>query len=111
MSVEIKIYLADNGDIDSLCTWLGGIPDISLEAVPSPSGPGEQGDAWDFLAVLCGTGGALTVGLRSLTTWIESKVTHARVVIGETEVELRGPDPQALERLVEAATKASKANS
>ncbi len=54
----------------------------------------------------CGTGGALTLSLNALTTWIESKVTHARVVIGQTEVELRGPDPKALERLVEAATKA-----
>ncbi len=52
MSTEIRVYLADASDIDSLCAWLGDIPDIRVEPVPRPSGPGEQGDAWDFLAVL-----------------------------------------------------------
>ncbi|TCO55644.1 effector-associated constant component EACC1 [Actinocrispum wychmicini] len=108
MSTEMRIYLADTNDIDSLRRWLDDVPDISSEPVPSPSRPGEQGDAWDFLSVLCGTGGAMTIGLNALTTWIESKLTHARIVVGETEVVLRGPDPQALERLVEAARKAAE---
>jgi Effector Associated Constant Component 1 len=108
MSTQIRIYLADNSDIDSLHSWLDGIPDISAESVPSPSGPGHQGDVWDFLSMLCGTGGAVTVGLNALTTWIESKATHARVVIGKVEVMLRGPDPEALARLVEAAKEAAQ---
>jgi hypothetical protein len=108
MSTEIRIYLADNSDIDSLRDWLDDIPDISAEPVPSPSSPGHQGDVWDFLSMLCGTGGAVTIGLNALTTWIESKVTHAEVVIGEVKVVLRGRDPEALERLVEAAREAAQ---
>ncbi|HEY0694325.1 MAG TPA: hypothetical protein VGD71_35475 [Kribbella sp.] len=111
MSVEIQIYLADNSDIDSLGRWLGDVPDVSAEPVPSPSGPAEQGDAWDFLSVLCGSGGAAAVAVRALATWIESKVTHARVKIGDVEVVLRGPDPEALGRLVEASSKAVQGGS
>ena len=104
---EMRVYLADNNDIGSLRTWLDDVPGTDAEPVPSPFRPGEQGDAWDFLSVLCGTGGAVTVTVNALATWIESKVTHARVVIGGTEVELRGPDPEALAKLVEAAGKAA----
>lgn len=101
--IELRVYLADSHGIGSLRTWLEDVPGVMAEPVPGASRPGEQGDAWDFLSVLCGTGGAVTVVLNALATWIESKVTHARVVVGQTEVELRGPDPEALARLVRAA--------
>ncbi|MCS7481372.1 hypothetical protein ACFFQW_23285 [Umezawaea endophytica] len=107
--IELRVYLVDNGGIGSLRTWLADVPEASVEPVPRASRPGEQGDAWDFLSVLCGTGGAVTVVVNALATWIESKVTHARVVIGETEVELRGPDPEALTRLVRAAGEIERA--
>ncbi|HKS47451.1 MAG TPA: hypothetical protein VJT49_20550 [Amycolatopsis sp.] len=103
---EIRIYLADSSGIDSLRAWLDDIPRVTTEPVTRPLRPGEQGGAWDFLSVLCGTGGAVTVALKALTTWIESKVTHARVTIGDAEVELHGPDPEALARLTDAASKA-----
>ncbi len=102
-NIEIQVYLADNEGIGSLRSWLQDVPGVSAEPIAGASRTGEQGDAWDFLSVLCGTGGAVTVMVNALTTWIESKVTHARVVIGQTEVELRGPDPEALARLVQAA--------
>ncbi|MGF1425465.1 effector-associated constant component EACC1 [Kitasatospora sp. LaBMicrA B282] len=108
MSVEIKVYLTDGGDISSLHAWLEDVPQVVATPVPSPSRPGEQGGAWDFLSVLCGTGGAVTVTLNALTAWIESKTTQAKVKIGEVEVELRGPDPEALARLMEAASKAAE---
>ncbi|TCO60759.1 effector-associated constant component EACC1 [Actinocrispum wychmicini] len=111
MSVAIRVYLADNTDIDLLGRWLGDVPDVSTEPVPSPSGPAEQGDAWEFLSVLCGSGGAAAVALRALAIWIESKVTHARVKIGDVEVVLRGPDAEALARLVEASGKAVQGGS
>ncbi|WP_034484638.1 effector-associated constant component EACC1 [Actinomadura oligospora] len=108
MSAEIRIYLADSSSMDLLRAWLGDIPDVTVEPVARPPRPGEQGGAWDFLNVLCGTGGAVTVTLKALTTWIESKATHARVRIGDAEIELDGPDPEALARLVEAANKAAQ---
>lgn len=103
MSVEIRVYLADSGDVGSLGAWLQDVPDVGTTPVASSPRPGEQGGAWDFLSVLCGTGGAVKFAVDALTTWIESKATHARVKIGEVEVELRGPDPVALERLMDAA--------
>jgi hypothetical protein len=108
MRVEIRVYLADCGGIGSLGAWLADVPDVATTPVPGPVRPGEQGGAWDFLSVLCGTGGAVTLAVNALTTWIESKATHARVKIGEVEMELNGPDPEALERLIEAAGKAAQ---
>lgn len=108
MSIEIRVYLADSGDIGSLGAWLQDVPDVGTRPVPGPSRPGEQGGAWDFLSVLCGTGGAVKFALDALTTWIDSKATRARVKIGDVEIELSGPDPQALERLIEAAGKAAQ---
>ncbi|WP_410579138.1 effector-associated constant component EACC1 [Amycolatopsis sp. lyj-108] len=101
--IEIQVYLAGNDGIGSLQAWLQDVPGVLVEPVAGVSRTGEQGDAWDFLSVLCGTGGAVTVAVNALATWIESKVTHARVVVGQTEMELRGPDPEALTRLVQAA--------
>lgn len=101
--IELRVFLADNAGIGSLRAWLDDVPEVLAEPVARSSQPGEQGDAWDFLSVLCGTGGAVTVVVNALATWIESKVTHARVMVGRTEVELRGPDPEALARLVQAA--------
>jgi Effector Associated Constant Component 1 len=108
MNIEIKVYLADISSIGSLSAWLEDVHDVDTHPVPRPSRPGEQGDAWDFLSVLCGTSGAVKFALDALTTWIESKATHARVKLGEVEIELRGPDPQALERLIDAAGKATQ---
>ncbi|MGC7096030.1 effector-associated constant component EACC1 [Amycolatopsis lurida] len=107
MTTQLTVRLADSAEIGSLHTWLASIPDIESRPVARPARPGEQGDVWEFLAVLCGTGGAVTVAINAVATWIESKITHAKVRIGETEVELRGPDPEALARLVEAARKAA----
>ena len=108
MSFEIRVYLADDSDIGSLGAWLADVPEVDTTPVPGPSRPGEQGGAWDFLSVLCGTGGAVKFALDALTTWIESKATRARVKIGDVEMELSGPDPEALERLIEAAGKAAR---
>jgi Effector Associated Constant Component 1 len=108
MSTELRIYLADSSGIDSLRAWLGDIPNVTTEPVARPLRPGEQGGAWDFLVVVCGASGAVTVALKALTTWIESKATHVRVKIGDAEVELRGPDPEALARLMDAASKAAQ---
>lgn len=104
---EMRVYLADHADFGSLRTWLAEVPEVSAEPVPRASRPGEQGDVWDFLSVLFGTGGAAAVAVNALTTWIESRMVHARIVIGDTEVELRGHDPEALERLVAAAGRAA----
>ncbi|MFE6055007.1 hypothetical protein ACFQ6N_30010 [Kitasatospora sp. NPDC056446] len=103
MSVELRIYLGDGRGMDSLRAWLDDVQGVSTEPVPAPSGPGEQGDVWAFLSVVCGAGGAITVALNALSTWVESRVTQVRVRVGETEVELRGPDPDALARLLNAA--------
>jgi hypothetical protein len=108
MSVEIRVYLADSGDVSSLGAWLEDVPEVSTKPVPSPARPGEQGGAWDFLSVLCGTSGAVKFALDALTTWLESKATHARIKTGEVEMELRGPDPEALKRLIDAASKAAQ---
>ena len=108
MSIEIKVYLADDSGIGSLGAWLRDVPDAEIASVAGPSRPGEQGSAWDFLSVLCSTGGAVTLAVNALATWIDSKATHARVKIGDVEVELRGPDPEALERLMAAADEVTR---
>jgi hypothetical protein len=108
MITEVRVSVADSSDMVLLGRWLNDVPDVDTRLVPSPSGRGEQGGAWDFLGVLCGTTGAVKFALDALATWIESKATHARVKIGEVEVELRGPDPEALGRLMAAAGKVTR---
>ncbi|GAB2829877.1 hypothetical protein GCM10027176_37840 [Actinoallomurus bryophytorum] len=108
MSTELRIYLADGSDIDSLRAWLGDIPSVTTEPVARPPQPGEQGGAWDFLMVLCGTNGAVHFALQALTTWIESKETSARVKHGDIEIKLRGPDSEAIARMMEAINPAAQ---
>ena len=104
-SAELQIQLANHGDIGSLYRWLCKEPEITATPADRPPKPGEQGGAWDFLIVLCGTEGAVRVALHALEAWIESKVTEVRIKVGDVEIVLRGRDPIALECIVEAARK------
>jgi hypothetical protein len=73
--VEFRISLvqgSQGADVESLGDWLRGEPEFTgrvrgAGAVPRP---GELGAALDVLVVAVGSGGALTVLGKSLSTWL-----------------------------------------
>jgi hypothetical protein len=109
MGAQIRIYPEDAGDLVSLRDWLADIREVGVVPVPRETRPGEQGGIWGSLAVACGEGGAATVLVRALTTWIESRVTTLRVKTDDgTELVLKTSDaaelaPRLIELLRESA--------
>jgi hypothetical protein len=73
--------------------WLTGLSSTTVTPVPKEARAGEQGTAWDVLTVACQTGGAATVAVQALKTWLESRVTTIRVKLGEAEIEAISPRP------------------
>lgn len=88
MRSDMSLQVEDHEKLGSLVDWLSGLPDVTVTSVAAPSQPNSQGSGWDALVVACGAGGAVTVAVRALTTWIESTVTRVRVRIGENELEI-----------------------
>jgi hypothetical protein len=89
MPEKLAIYVQDSAEFDSLYEWMSGLSGVQVNAVAHEALSGEQGSAWEFLLVSCGTGGAVTVALSALRVWIESRATIIRVKNGDSEIEIR----------------------
>jgi hypothetical protein len=64
-------------------------------------------EMWEFLSVLCGTGGAVSVAIGTLGQWIATRVTTIRIRVDGAEfvIESRNADeilPQVAEALKES---------
>lgn len=94
MGVLLAIGVEDDTEFDSLHDWLTGLSGTTVAAVPKQARAGEQGTAWDVLTVACETGGAATVAVQALKTWLESRVTTIRVKIGTADVEVKSTDSE-----------------
>jgi hypothetical protein len=68
----IEIWADAPDDFDALYAELRGAAAITVEAVPAPVKPGDQGSVVDLLTVAC-SGGAITVFLQIVKTLIESR--------------------------------------
>ena len=90
MSTELAISVEDDSEFDSLHEWLRDLSGVRVDAVGRAPRNGEQGAGWDVLIAACGSGGAATLALSALRTWIESRVTTVKVKVdGSAEVEMR----------------------
>ena len=89
MALTFEIHLDDDGDLEDLRNWMDGTGPSELRLVPRAAQAGAQGSAWEFLSVLCAAAGPLTAAMRALQLWIESRVTVAKVVIGQRSVAIR----------------------
>jgi hypothetical protein len=94
MGVRLAIQVEDDTEFDSLQDWLTGLSGADVTAVPKQHRAGQQGTAWDVLTVACETGGAATVAVQALKTWLESRVTTIRVKIGESDIEVKSTDSE-----------------
>lgn len=89
--MEFRISLAhgtQGADVESLGDWLRGEPELAgrVRGDGASPRPGELGAALDVLVVAVGSGGALTVLGKSLSTWLmqpRRSQVHIRVQ-GET---------------------------
>jgi hypothetical protein len=68
----VEVWADDPDDIDALYAELRGTAAITVEAVPAPVEPGDQGSVVDLLTVAC-SGGAITVFLQIVKALIDSR--------------------------------------
>ena len=102
MDVRLAVQVEDDAEFDSLQQWMSGLSGVTVAAVPSKPRACEQGSAWDFLSVACETGGAVTVAVSALKTWIESRVTTIRVKVGDADITVKSIDSdKAMSRVLE----------
>lgn len=71
-SAEIEVSADDQEDLDDLYAELRGVAGVTVEAVPAPIAPGEQGAALDVLMVALSSG-AVTAFLQIIKTLADAK--------------------------------------
>lgn len=111
---EVRIAVdSSNADRDAraLWDWLSREDELRgrVGQRTKPVADGEMGGALDVLAVAVGSSGALTVLVKSLSTWLthRGQDTKIRLTVTEEKLELefdatRARDPEALLRAVQA---------
>lgn len=104
MTVELRVHLADGGQLADLREWMGGHPGVDVRAVGRKPDRNSQGTAWDFLSVACAAGGPLVAAVRALQLWIEAQVTEIEVEVGGRRIKVTGRTAgTVLPQVVEAA--------
>ncbi|AOR29733.1 hypothetical protein BFF78_00265 [Streptomyces fodineus] len=104
MTVELRVSVDGGGQLEDLREWMGGLPGVAVRAVPRSPERNSQGTVWDFLSLVCATGGPLVAGVRALQMWIEARVTVVKVEVGDRRFTLTGTNARALlPQVVEAA--------
>jgi hypothetical protein len=104
MTVELRVRLADGGQLADLREWMGGHQGVGVRAVARPPDPNSQGTAWDFLSVACAAGGPLVAAVRALQLWIEAHVTEIEVEVGERRIKVTSRTAETvLPQVIEAA--------
>jgi hypothetical protein len=88
MAVELKIYPDSTTDLERLREWMSGHSGVDVRLVAREPVPNAQGSVWDFLSVVCATGGPAAVALRALQIWIESRTTKVRLEYAGRSLEL-----------------------
>lgn len=85
VSVDVQIQITDGdfGDLASLARWLGDERELrgGVRQVVAPIKETELGPTTDMLAVGLSAGGGATVLARSLTTWLQTRKTTAKLTI------------------------------
>lgn len=109
MTVELRVYLRDNGQLEDLRDWMCGPSGVTVQAVPRPPEPNSQGTVWDFLSVLCAAGGPVVAAVRALQLWIEARVTVIEIEVREQRIKVTSQDARTVLPQVIAAAQALEA--
>ncbi|MFE7118444.1 hypothetical protein ACFU99_23815 [Streptomyces sp. NPDC057654] len=111
MSVELRVYVNDGGELEDLREWMGGHPGVAVRPVARAPERNSQGTVWDFLAVVCATGGPVVAAVRALQLWIEAQVTAIEVEAGDRRIKVTSRNAGAVLPQVLAAAQALQAAS
>ncbi|MGW0944220.1 effector-associated constant component EACC1 [Streptomyces sp. NPDC002623] len=104
MTVELRVFLSNGGQLESLRAWLDGHQGVAVEARERPPEPNSQGTVWDFLAVVCAAGGPLVAAVHALQLWIQGQVTDIELEVGDRRFKVTGRNAQAvLQEVIETA--------
>jgi hypothetical protein len=92
LTLQMKISIDDREGLKDLSEWMKGTVGVHIEPVVRPAELNAQGSAWDFLSVLCESGGPAVAAVRALQLWIEARVTVVNLAIGEKKFTVRTQD-------------------
>ncbi|MEU7043376.1 hypothetical protein AB0A77_20240 [Streptomyces varsoviensis] len=106
MTVELRVRVNDGGRLEDLREWMGGHPGVTVRPVARAPERNSQGTVWDFLAVVCATGGPVVAAVRALQIWIEAQVTEIEVEVGDRRVKVTSRTAGAVLPQVLAAAQA-----
>lgn len=108
MTVTLAVYPETSALLDSLRTELLGQPGgPEVETLMDPEARAHRDSGvWEFLSVACGTGGAVTVAVKTIGQWIAATVTTVRVKVGEHEFVVHSRDVDVVMPKVTAAVEA-----
>ncbi len=83
MDAQIRIVGATDGDLAALGEWLQGEDELRgrIRTVHGAIGETELGPVVELLTVALGAGGAGTVLASSLTTWLLTRKTTAKIIV------------------------------
>lgn len=104
----------DDEALRALLAWLKQEDELRgrVRMAPTTPAPGEMGAITDTLTVALGGGGAVTVLLTSVSSWMRSRRSDVsvEVTVGERKVALEAKrvkaGPDELRELIESATQA-----
>ena len=83
MDVHIQISGGDFDDLASLTQWLGDERELRgrVRQIPAPISGTQLGGITDLLTVALGAGGSATVLALSLSTWLQTRKTTAKLTV------------------------------
>jgi hypothetical protein len=106
VAIELRITSDDAGELTDLQEWLGDINGVSAVPVERRAESNSQGEGWDFLRVLCETGGPVVAALGALRMWLEARITTIELTVADKTFKLRSSDPASLLPQIEQAARA-----
>lgn len=111
MAAGMRIHTEDAADLASLRAMLRGLDQVEAAPHALAPAPGRLGAEPEYLAVLFGSGSAVTVALAVLKAWLQSKVTIIRVEVGDAAFSVTGRNAETLLPQVREAVLALRAAS
>jgi len=96
MTAEMRIRTRDAADLGSLRAMLRGLDQVRATPYTPPPPPGRLGAAPEYLAVLCGGSGAVTMALAVVRAWLQSKTTVIRIEVGDASFSVTGRNAETM---------------
>ncbi|MFD9636832.1 effector-associated constant component EACC1 [Streptomyces violascens] len=101
MTTDMEIYPESSKLLDSLRADFKrasvDLPALEIDTLTDLAAERHRDSGvWEFLSIICGTGGAATVAVRTIGTWIASTVTKIRIKVGDDEFVIEARNAEAV---------------